>query len=130
LIVVDASVALEVLLHPKEARALQARLLDPAETLHAPHLIDLEIAQVLRRYVRSGDATAGRCDAAIDDWLAFPVRRYPHELLLPRVWALRHVLSAYDATYVALAEALGAALITKDARIAQATGHAARIEVA
>lgn len=129
MIVVDASVLLEVLLRMPAAAALEERLFQPQETLHAPHLVDVEVAQVLQRYALAGDADDERCRAALDDLAGFQLTRYAHDLLLPRVWQLRANLSAYDATYVALAEALDAPLLTCDQRLANAPGHAARVEV-
>ncbi len=129
MIVVDASAVLEVLLRTPAGRAAQARLLDPAQTLHAPHLLDVEVAQVVRRYAASGEIDGERGRLALADLADFPVRRYPHDFLLPRVWALRNNLTAYDAIYVALAEALDAPLITRDQRLAAALGHQARIEL-
>ena len=129
MIVVDASVVLEVLLRTTAATAIEARIFDPAETLHAPHLIDVEIAQVVRRYVLSRQIDERRGVLTLQVWLAFPVRRYPHEALLPRVWELRANLTAYDAVYVALAEALDARLLTHDARLANAAGHKGTIDL-
>jgi predicted nucleic acid-binding protein len=128
-IIVDASALLEVLLRTTSARAVEERLFSPDETLHAPHLIDVEIAQVIRRYAGNGEIDADRGRAALADLSDFPVRRYPHDLLLPRIWALRHNLTAYDATYVALAEALDAPLLTRDRRLAGAAGAVVRVEV-
>jgi predicted nucleic acid-binding protein len=126
-IVLDASAAIEVLLDTPLAAAVAVRMVDPEETLHAPHLIDIEVAQVLRRYAMTGAADAQRCRAALDDLADFPLARYPHDDLLPRVWDLRANLTAYDAVYVALAEALEATLLTCDRRLAAAPGHDARI---
>ena len=100
------------------------------ETLHAPHLIDIEVAHVLRRYASAGDMSAERGREALEDLADLSLRRYPHEVLLPRVWELRANLSAYDAIYVALAEALDAPLFTRDRRLAGAPGHHARVELA
>jgi predicted nucleic acid-binding protein len=130
LIVVDASALLEVLLRTPVARAVERRLFDGGESLHAPHLIDLEAAQVLRRYAASGQIPAERGRAALDDLAAFRLRRYPHDWLMNRVWQLRDNMTAYDAAYVALAEALDAPLVTRDRRLAAAPGHRARIELA
>lgn len=129
MIVVDASAALEVLLRTPAAAAVEKRIFDPAETLHAPHLIDVEVAQVLRRYAASGEADPDRCRTALSDLVDLPLIRYPHDILLPRVWELRDNLTAYDAVYVALAEALDAPLLTRDRRLANAPGHRARIEI-
>jgi predicted nucleic acid-binding protein len=129
LIVLDASVVLEVLLRMPAGVALEQRLFQPEETLHAPHLLDVEVAQVLRRYALAGEVEALRCRAALDDLAGLPLSRYPHDFLLPRVWELRGNLSAYDAVYIALAEALDAPLITRDQRLAKAPAHRARVEL-
>lgn len=130
MIVIDASAALEMLLQTPAAEKIAARVLQRGETLHAPHLIDVEIAQVLRRYTLSGQVATKRCRDALDDWQAFRVHRYPHEPLMTRIWELRDNLTAYDAAYVALAEALEAPLLTRDARIAKAPGHRAQVDLA
>jgi predicted nucleic acid-binding protein len=96
--------------------------------LHAPDLIDLEVAQVLRRYVRSGAISAERGAEALSDLVDFPLTRYPHHVLLKRVWQMRHGLTAYDAAYLALAEALDAPLVTRDRALARAGSHV-RVEV-
>lgn len=129
MIVLDASAALDLLLRTPLAFAVERRLFAPPTTLHVPHLIDLEVAQALRRYVQSGAMTAPRGAEAMDVWRTVPLQRYPHEALLARVWALRATLTAYDAAYVALAEALDAPLVTTDAKLAGAPGHGARVEV-
>jgi predicted nucleic acid-binding protein len=97
--------------------------------LHAPHLLDLEVAQVLRRHAASGQIEAERGRLALLDLEDLPIRRYPHRLLLQRVWELRHNMTAYDAVYIALAEVLGAPLVTCDRRLAGAAGHNAQIEL-
>jgi predicted nucleic acid-binding protein len=130
MIVVDASALLEALLRTPAGEAVEARLFDPRQTLHAPHLLDVEVAQVIRRYAANGDIDAERGRAALADLSDFPLHRYPHDFLLPRVWELRNNLTAYDAVYVALAEALDAPLLTRDQRLAAAAGHHARIELA
>ena len=129
MIVLDASVVLEVLLRMPAGVALEDRLFEPEESLHVPHLVDIEVAQVLRRYALAGEVEAGRCRAALDDLAGLPLTRYPHDFLMSRVWDLRGNLSAYDAVYVALAEALDAPLLTRDRRLANAPGHGARVEV-
>lgn len=129
MIVVDASAILEVLLRSPAAAPITGRLLDPDETLHAPHLIDVEVAQALRRYAVSGKITADRGRDALSDLLDFPLSRYPHHLLVMRIWELRDNLTAYDAAYVALAELLDAPLVTCDRRLANAPGHRATIEI-
>lgn len=129
MIVIDASAALEVLLQTPAAAAIEARLFQSGQTLHAPHLIDVEVAQVLRRYSATNQVDPIRCRTALGDWLAFPVNRYAHDVLLPRVWQLRANVTAYDAVYIALAEALAAPLVTRDGRLAGAPGHTAKIEL-
>jgi len=129
-IVVDASALIEILLRTPAAGAVEKRLFDTQETLHAPHLLDVEVTQVIRRYATSGEIDQDRGREALIDLADFPLRRYPHGFLLPRVWELRDNLTAYDAVYVALAEALDARLLTRDRRLAAAAGQHARIEVA
>jgi len=128
-IVVDASAVLELLLRTSKSGLVEERLLTPGETLHAPALLDLEVAQVLRRYVMRDQITARRAAGALDLLAAMPLQRYTHEPLLARVWGLRANLTAYDAAYVALAEGLGAPLVTCDARMAGAPGIRATVEV-
>jgi predicted nucleic acid-binding protein len=131
-IVIDASAAIEwVLQTPKgaeiEARIFRKRAESPR--LHAPHLLDVEVAQVLRRHMAKGLVSEARGQTALDDFLQIPLLRYPHDVLLPRVWELRKNLTAYDAVYVALAEALEMPLVTCDANLARAPGHRARVDV-
>jgi predicted nucleic acid-binding protein len=128
-IVVDASALLEVLLATAGGTRVADRLFRPNESLHAPHLIDLEVIQVLRRYCLAGELRPGRALEAIADLDALPMARHPHQLFLPRIWELRHALTAYDAVYVTLAEALDAPLITRDRRLAASHGHRAKIEL-
>ena len=129
MIVLDASAAVDWLLQTSTGQQIDERIYSPKESLHAPHLLDLEVAQVLRRLVREGILSARRADEAIQDLADLRIARYPHYVLLPRIWQLRHNLSAYDAAYVGLAEILGAALLTRDGRLASAAGHAALVEV-
>lgn len=129
MIVLDASAVIEILLQTEVGAPLSERLLTLESSLHAPHLLDVEVAQVLRRLVREGQLTAERASEALLDLRDLPVERYSHEILLPRIWSLRHNLTAYDATYVALTELLGATLLTRDSRISRAPGHSAHVEV-
>jgi predicted nucleic acid-binding protein len=128
MIVLDASAAIDWLLQTAAGARIEHRIFTHRETLHAPHLIDLEVAQVLRRLVREAAVSAHRAEQAVEDLLDLRMARYPHFVLLPRIWQLRYNLSAYDAAYVALAEKLGAKLITCDLRLANASGHHARVE--
>jgi len=127
MIVIDASALIEVLLRTSRAAAVEALIFAPNATLHAPHLIDVEVAQVVRRYALAGELDAERGRQALGDVSDFPLSRYPHHLFLPRIWELRDNLTAYDAAYVALAEALEAPLVTCDARLARAPGHRAEV---
>ncbi len=129
MIVIDASALLEVLLNTASAELVADRMFASRETLHAPHLIDLEIAQVLRRYALAGEIDAGRGSQALSDLADLAVSRYPHDFLLPRIWQLRNNLTAYDAAYVALAETLSCPLITCDRALAEAPGHDAQVQV-
>jgi predicted nucleic acid-binding protein len=129
MIVVDASAVLEALLRTPAAGAVESRLFESSQTLHAPHLLDVEVAQVVRRYAANGEIDVERGRMALDDLVDLPLHRYPHDLLLPRVWDLRNNITAYDAMYVALAEMLDAPLITRDKRLAASTGHHALIEL-
>lgn len=129
MIVLDASAAVDWLLQTPAGRQIEARIYQSTESLHAPHLLDLEVAQVLRRLVRESAISPLRAQEAIDDLLDMRVTRYPHDVLLARVWQLRQNLTAYDAAYIALAEKLNASLITRDARLSSASGHKARVEI-
>ena len=129
MIVLDASVVLEVLLRTPDAGRIDTRVFDRRETLHAPHLLDVEVAHVLRRYVEKGELSAERGRQSLELLAEFPLRRYAHQPLLPRIWGLRQNLTAYDAAYVALAESLRAVLLTRDERLASAPGHSAIIEL-
>lgn len=129
MIVLDASVVLELLLNTAVGRAVAKRIRPPDESLHVPHLLDVEVAQVLRRYVQHGVLPAERGRQNLAYLQRLDITRYGHEALLQRVWALRGNLTAYDAVYVALAEALNAPLLTRDAKLAAAPGLRARVEL-
>jgi predicted nucleic acid-binding protein len=129
MLVMDASAAVELLLASHRGRHIGRRLGAPRLSLHAPHLIDLEVAQTIRRYVAIGVVGEERGRTALENLALLGIERYGHEDLLRRVWALRLNLSAHDAAYVALAEALDAPLLTCDRRLSAAPGHTARIEL-
>ena len=127
MIVVDASCVVEVLLRTEPADSIEARWRREG-SLHAPELIDLEILQVLRRLVAQREISEDRALLAIGMLDRLALRRWSHGMLSRRIWALRRNLTAYDAAYVALAERLACALITRDRRLVRSTGHDARIE--
>ncbi|MCY3837891.1 MAG: type II toxin-antitoxin system VapC family toxin [Gammaproteobacteria bacterium] len=127
--VLDASGAIEFLLNTDSGGRLGARLMDDSEVVCVPHLIDLEIAQALRRYVARGTLSVERGSLALGHWRDLDVDRYPHEPFLARIWELRANVSAYDAVYVALAETLSTVLVTGDRRLAGAPGVRTRIEL-
>jgi predicted nucleic acid-binding protein len=128
-IVVDASALLELLLQTELGIRVEARLFEDGDELHAPHLLDVEVVQALRRLARSAEISATRADEAIADLTDLDLHRHAHLDLLGRAWTLRENITAYDAMYVALAEALGAPMVTCDSPLAKAPGHRARIEV-
>src|SRR6266702_409879 len=127
-IVLDASVVVELLLGTQAADSLAARILGETPW-HAPAVLDLEVANAIRRLCTIHETSHERGSRAIGDLGTLPVRRYPHTPLLDRIWQLRPNLTAYDAAYIALAEALRAPLVTRDRRLARASGHRARIDL-
>lgn len=129
MIVLDASALLELLLVTAKGSQVAERIMAPEETLHAPHLIDLEVAQVLRRYVTRGQIDETRASQILDDLRDLDLNRYPHDVLLGRIWELRHNASAYDAAYLALSEVLEAPLLTSDARLNEVPNTGAQIEL-
>lgn len=129
MIVVDASAMTEFLLPTPLGLKVEARLLRDAEEYDVPHLLDVEVAQAMRRLVRTRELSRERAEEALADLADFDLRRHPHVDLLARVWELRDNVTSYDAVSVALAEAIASPLLTCDAPLAAAPGHAARIEV-
>ncbi len=129
MIVLDASAIVELLIGTSRGQAVAARIADAALGLHVPHLADVEVAQALRRYQRDGELEAGEAASAIDHLGQLDLERHSHEPLLQRVWALRENLTAYDAVYVALAEALDTKVLTCDGRLARAPGLGRRVEL-
>ena len=129
MIVLDASVMVDLLTGGASDTAhIRARLAGELE-VHVPHLLDAEVTNGLRGLVLRDRLAAAQARRAIRRFAVLPLTRWPQTPLLSRVFALRDQLTAYDATYVALAEGLGATLLTRDARMAEAGGHRARIEV-
>ena len=121
MMVLDAAAVVDLLLRRAPAAWVAERCRADPE-LATVHSLDIEVASALRRLEREGAIAAARAEQAIDDLRRLPAERYPLTPLLPRVWALRHNMSAYDAAYGALAEALGAALLTTDAKFARTPG--------
>jgi len=126
MVVIDASALIEFLLDA--ARYPRIDAIVSSEELHAPHLIDFEIMHGLRSAVLGKRLNPERATVALEDFAALPIHRHSADRLLLRIWALRNNHTAYDASYVALAESLSSPLITRDRRLAQSSGHAARIQ--
>ena len=129
MIVLDASAVVELLLGTNSGQQVAARIADPAEGLHVPHLVDVEVTQALRRYAREGELDGAAALTALNDFRGLDLTRHAHEPLLDRVWELRRNLTAYDAVYLALAEVLDSRLVTCDAALARAPGVASRAEL-
>ena len=123
--VVDASLVVHALTDPSGGKAWA--LLVGGQAV-APHLLDIEVVHALRKAHRRGEASDAQVREAIAEFESFPITRRTHEILLGRIWLLRHNVSTYDATYVALAEHLQVPLLTRDRRLANSSGHTARIE--
>ena len=128
LLVVDTSAIVAVLAGARPPLSLADRLAADGD-LHVPHLIDVEFLHVLRRLNSRRELSDERAADARTDFEELSLVRYPHVALSDRVWELRHNLTAYDAAFVALAEALGVPLVTCDARLAAAPGHNAQIDL-
>jgi len=128
-IVLDASAVVELLLWTPAGKRVAAKIASPRETLHAPHLLDVEVTQVLRRVERAGLVSSERATEALQALVDLDVERHEQAALLPRMWELRANLTAYDAAYVALAEGLQAPLLTFDKRLAAAPGTRATFEL-
>ena len=129
MIVADASAVVELVLHTGAGQRVAERFGEPGMTVHAPHLLRVEGTQAIRRAEAIGDASAARATQALVDLVDLSIERHDHEPFLGRIWQLRSNLTAYDAAYVALAEALDAPLLTCDGRLARAPGHDVVIEL-
>ena len=129
MIVVDASAVLETLLQTDLAGRLMECMFEPSNSLHSPHLLDVEVTHAFRRMVQRKDITAVRAEQGLADFSQLHIERHSHQALIGRIWQLRESMTAYDGAYVALAEALGAPMLTCDSRIAHAHGHRARIDL-
>jgi predicted nucleic acid-binding protein len=130
LIVLDASAVVAVLVGPGQgAELIREKIETPGQSLHVPHVMDLEVLHSFRRQLLLGTLSRERSSEALDDLENIMFVRYPHAALVDRIWSLKDDLTAYDAAYVALAEALDAPLVTMDARLARAPGIRAAVEV-
>lgn len=129
MIVVDASVVVAALVSGSGAGARARERLRLGADLHVPHLLDVEVLAAVRRRVRLGQTEPDLASQALADLTDLAALRWDHEPLLERAWELRENVTAYDAMYVALAEALAAPLVTADARLGRVPGVACRVDV-
>jgi predicted nucleic acid-binding protein len=125
MIVLDASVIVELLTNGNLAEALRHSLAGCNDSLIVPHLVDVEVASALRKLVAGQRIDSYRCEQFLAGLAALPAERYAHTPLLSRIWELRHNFTSYDAAYIALAEATNATLYTCDEKLTK--GHRARV---
>jgi predicted nucleic acid-binding protein len=127
LIVLDASAAIDYLIDGGERGAWVRNSIRRERSLVAPYVIDVEVVSALRQLLARREVTRREAEVGLFDFASLDIARYPVTILLERIWRLRSVLTPYDASYVVLGEALGAPLLTTDARLARAHGHQAAI---
>jgi predicted nucleic acid-binding protein len=127
MLVVDASVLAELVVGGPGGAAIAERM--SQEDLAAPHVIDVEVFGVIRREHQRGRLDRTEARQAVEDLQSWPGARYGHRFLLDRAWELRDSVRGWDAMYVALAESLGAPLLTTDGRLAAASGPECEIRV-
>lgn len=127
MIVLDASAVVELVTNGPLAESLRHDLASREDTFIAPHLLDIEVLSALRNMVAGQRLDSHRCEQILENLGVFPAERYEHTPLLRRIWELRHNFTAYDATYIALAEATNAVLYTCDKKLC--TGHRARVKL-
>lgn len=127
--VLDASVVIEILIRTPLGVRQAARVLSSDTSLHAPHLLDVEVLHVVRRLALTGDLDRQRAEEAMNTLADLPLVRHGHTAYIARMWELRASMTAYDAAYIALAEGLRAVLLTCDGRLARAHGHRATVEL-
>jgi predicted nucleic acid-binding protein len=125
MIVLDASIVVELLTNQALADSIRRDLASRDESFIVPHLIDVEVLSAMRRLTAGQRIGADRCKELLLGLLALPAERYSHKPLIGRIWELRHNFTAYDATYIALAEAMNAVLYTCDEKLLK--GHRARV---
>ncbi|HTU44279.1 MAG TPA: type II toxin-antitoxin system VapC family toxin [Bryobacteraceae bacterium] len=125
MIVLDASVVVELLTNGPLADALRRDLAERDEPFIVPHLLDVEVTSAFRKLVAGQRIDSHRSDQLLTGLASLPVERYPHTPLLPRMWELRHNFTAYDAVYIALAEVTDSVLYTSDQKLSK--GHRARV---
>jgi predicted nucleic acid-binding protein len=125
MIVLDASVVVELLTNGALANSIRSDLSGRDESVIVPHLIDVEAISAFRRLAAGQRTGTDRSDQFLAGLAALPAERYAHTPLIGRIWELRHSFTAYDATYIALAEATNATLYTSDAKLVK--GHRARV---
>ena len=129
MLVIDASAVMELLMATPNGHAIEDQVFGSGEPLAAPHLIDVEVLHVIRRFHHSSLLTIERSEQALEDFSDLPITRYGHELLRFGMWRMRNNLTAYDATYVSLAELLDAPIVTCDVKLARSSGHNVSFEL-
>ena len=127
MIVLDASLVVELLTNGALAESLQRHLAECADSFIAPHLLDVEVASALRKLAANQRIDSHRSEQVLDALASLPAERYPHLPFLTRIWELRHNFTCYDAAYIALAEATESVLYTCDEKLIN--GHRARVRV-
>ena len=125
MIVLDASVVVELLTNGALADTIRSDLSRREESFIVPHLIDVEVVSAIRKLVAGQRIAADRRDQFLAGLAELPAERYSHTPLIGRIWELRHNFTAYDAAYIALAEAMNAVLYTSDEKLRK--GHRARL---
>lgn len=130
LIVPDASALIELLFRTKKGIIVEQRIFSKRSAgLAAPHIVDLEILQVIRRLVQTKKIKVRRAEEALADFSDLQIERYPHESFLHRIWELRENLTAYDASYVALSESMNAVFLTLDSKLTKVPRIKTRVEL-
>jgi predicted nucleic acid-binding protein len=127
MIVLDASIVVELLIGGPGTGLLMDELAGRDEPFIAPHLLDVEVISAIRNLVSGRRLEAHRVETVLEGLSALPAERFPHTPLLERIWQLRHNFTAYDAAYIALAETTGSILFTCDEKLEK--GHRARVMV-